>query len=51
MVLVTFFPQLKFPLRGHPLGSVEATEEKTLDVLKTVQETEYTNCFEDWKKH
>ena len=44
------FPKLKRPLRGHRFESIEEIKEKLLLELKAISESDFSNCFEEWKK-
>ncbi|XP_031618703.1 uncharacterized protein LOC116337897, partial [Contarinia nasturtii] len=44
------FSKLKRPLRGHRSELIEEIQRESLRVLKAIPESDFTHCFEDWKK-
>lgn len=44
------FPKLNRLLRGHRFESIEEIERESVRVLNAIPESDYSNCFEDWKK-
>ena len=44
------FSKLNRPLRGHRFESIEEIKEKPLLELKVMPESDFLNCFEEWKK-
>lgn len=44
------FPRFNLSLREHFFGSMAAIQENTLAGLQAILETDYSNCYEGWKK-
>lgn len=43
------FSKLKRPLRGHRFDTIEEIEAAATRELKAIPESDYNQCFEDWK--
>lgn len=44
------FPKLKTPLKGQRFDTVEEIKEKSLEVLNSITENEFSRSFEEWKR-
>ena len=43
------FSKLKRPLRGHRFESIEAIKGESLKALRSIPESDFAACFEEWK--